>query len=91
MKSRRVLIVHPYRHVGGPDRFVTNLVRCLTPRGWQFWIVLSDERPLAQTLRQFGASVVIHRSLQTLPRTLSPFGLGATLSELGQSSTRRGL
>jgi glycosyltransferase involved in cell wall biosynthesis len=75
MSSRRVLIVHPYRHVGGPDRFVANLVRSLTPRGWQFWIVLSEERPLAQTLQQFGGSVVMHPSLQTLPRTLSPFGL----------------
>jgi glycosyltransferase involved in cell wall biosynthesis len=77
MRPRRALIVHPYRHVGGPDRFVTNLVRCLTHRGWQFWIVLSEERSLAQTLQRLGVSVVIHPSLQTLPRTLSPFGLAS--------------
>jgi glycosyltransferase involved in cell wall biosynthesis len=75
MKPARVLIVHPYVHVGGPDTFVTNVVRCLGARGWRFWIVLSKERPLAGALRDLGVAVVIDHSLETLPRTSSPVRL----------------
>ena len=78
-------------HVGGPDRFVTNLVRYLTIRGWQFWIVLSKERPLAHTLHRLGVSVVILPSLQTLPAPSHRLIWLATLSELGQPSNRRRL
>jgi len=68
----RVLIVHPYRHVGGPDTFVTNLVSCLMPRGFQFWVLAAESRPLVDSLRGLGATVIVEPSLCTLPRTLSP-------------------
>jgi glycosyltransferase involved in cell wall biosynthesis len=74
-----VLIVHPYRHVGGPDTFVVNLAKSLTPRGWQVWVCLAEERPLAATLRGSGASVVVTNDLETLPRTLSPIRIASHL------------
>jgi len=69
---RRVVLVHPYRHVGGPDTFVVNLAKSLTPRGWQVWVMVADERPLLTSLRECGASVVVAPDLATLPRSLSP-------------------
>lgn len=69
---RRVLLVHPYRHVGGPDTFVVNLAKSLTPRGWQVWVVVAEARSLETTLRGCGASVVVTPDLATLPRSLSP-------------------
>lgn len=69
---RRVLLVHPYRHVGGPDTFVVNLAKSLMPRGSQVWVLAAAERPLLTHLRESGASVVVTPDLATLPRSLSP-------------------
>lgn len=80
----RVLVVHPYHGVGGPDTFVVNLVRALSPRGVHFSVLLSMERPLASTLRDLGADVIIDRALETLPRALSPVRLAVHFSRAGR-------
>ena len=89
---KRVLIAHPYRHVGGPDTFVANIVRALGGRGWQFWILTPVSRPLTDALRALGADVVIEPRLATLPRTIAPARLAAHVREMGQvGRTVRGL
>lgn len=82
MSAGRVLIVHPYRHVGGPDRFVTNLVRALAAVGWKFWVMVPEERSIAAALRDLGASVFVEPELQTLPRTASPIRLARYVSAI---------
>lgn len=81
---KRVLIAHPYRHVGGPDTFVINIVRALSVRGWRFWIVTPVARPLGEALRALGAEIVIEPRLATLPRTVAPARLAAHVREMSQ-------
>ncbi len=77
---KRAVIVHPYRHVGGPDTFVTNVVKILRLRGWQAWVVVGIDRPLSAVLRGLGATVVVVPELSTLPRSLSPLHLVSYLA-----------
>lgn len=80
----RVLVAHSYRGVGGPDTFVMNLVRAVSPRGVHFSVLLAQDRPLASALRDLGAEVIVDGAVETLPRSLSPVRLAAHFRRAGR-------